>query len=402
MNTRGIIYGLVLIVVGLSAGLVYLLVRDPVLGPRSSQLPFTQTNLVTQVAVRKINSTNYFLLPSGFRWSSLESTNYYTYVQNLRAIGCPEETVRDIIVADVAKLFQQRRAEMVDYTRPLPFWKAPVVDADLQLALRNLEAEERKLIRDLLGVDLATELQKYSLDLPQRPMDLGFLDGEKQNRLKLALESHAAQEAAMRERSLGLWTEEDDGMLRELHHRQELEIKGMLSPEEFTEYQLRFSPLSSQLRQQLQGFDGNEEEFRKIFRLRKGYEDALYELSANAGSGSDKVLDFQNQAQALLSQELKNELGEKRFETYQKETDPSFQTLSKVQERFNLNSASVDQAYNALKVAESHTQQLLNNNDIELERRDEALQAIERETDAELRRLIGADAARVLRSALGR
>jgi hypothetical protein len=36
-----------------------------------------------------------------FQWSQIESTNYTTYISNLRAIGCPEQTIRDIIVADV-------------------------------------------------------------------------------------------------------------------------------------------------------------------------------------------------------------------------------------------------------------------------------------------------------------
>src|SRR3989442_5976353 len=40
----------------------------------------------------------------GFRWGQLESTDYRIYIGNLRAVGCPEETVRDIIVAEINKL----------------------------------------------------------------------------------------------------------------------------------------------------------------------------------------------------------------------------------------------------------------------------------------------------------
>ncbi len=36
-----------------------------------------------------------------FRWSQIESTNYLTYISNLRAVGCPSQTVRDIVAADV-------------------------------------------------------------------------------------------------------------------------------------------------------------------------------------------------------------------------------------------------------------------------------------------------------------
>lgn len=36
-----------------------------------------------------------------FRWSQVESTNYFAYIANLRTIGCPEQTIRDIISADL-------------------------------------------------------------------------------------------------------------------------------------------------------------------------------------------------------------------------------------------------------------------------------------------------------------
>jgi hypothetical protein len=37
-----------------------------------------------------------------FIWTQIESTNYSEYIANLRSIGCPERTVRDIVTADVA------------------------------------------------------------------------------------------------------------------------------------------------------------------------------------------------------------------------------------------------------------------------------------------------------------
>src|SRR5690349_13940800 len=40
-----------------------------------------------------------------FDWRQMESEDYQQYLANLRAIGCPEKTVRDIILADVNDLF---------------------------------------------------------------------------------------------------------------------------------------------------------------------------------------------------------------------------------------------------------------------------------------------------------
>src|SRR5690349_16842132 len=43
--------------------------------------------------------------PERFLWSEIESPDYRRYIANLRSISCPEQTIRDIIVADVHNLY---------------------------------------------------------------------------------------------------------------------------------------------------------------------------------------------------------------------------------------------------------------------------------------------------------
>ena len=40
-------------------------------------------------------------------WEKVESADYKQYIENLRSIGVPEETIRDIILADVEKLLMR-------------------------------------------------------------------------------------------------------------------------------------------------------------------------------------------------------------------------------------------------------------------------------------------------------
>lgn len=48
-----------------------------------------------------------------FHWSRLESSNNYRmYVANLRAIGCPDATVKDIVCGDTARAFTCKRREL--------------------------------------------------------------------------------------------------------------------------------------------------------------------------------------------------------------------------------------------------------------------------------------------------
>src|SRR5512137_2546780 len=73
------------------------------------------TSTVTQIAARKIVASNFWAALAAHQtpsWSNLESTNYTTYIENLRSIGCPDETIQDIIIADVAKVYAKKRAAL--------------------------------------------------------------------------------------------------------------------------------------------------------------------------------------------------------------------------------------------------------------------------------------------------
>src|SRR6516162_1933421 len=45
--------------------------------------------------------TNFVVRRTFFSWRDVESPDYPVYIANLRAIGCPEQTIRDLIIADV-------------------------------------------------------------------------------------------------------------------------------------------------------------------------------------------------------------------------------------------------------------------------------------------------------------
>src|SRR5437868_620849 len=51
-------------------------------------------------------------VPVLFHWSLVESRDYRFYIANLRAIGCPEETIRDIIIAEVNRLYWPKLAAL--------------------------------------------------------------------------------------------------------------------------------------------------------------------------------------------------------------------------------------------------------------------------------------------------
>src|SRR5437867_8753611 len=52
--------------------------------------------------------TNELVVTNQMRWRQLESEDYKTYIARLRSIGCPEQTIRDIIIADLDKVLAPR------------------------------------------------------------------------------------------------------------------------------------------------------------------------------------------------------------------------------------------------------------------------------------------------------
>jgi len=53
------------------------------------------------------------VMPKPFSWRQLESTNdYRAYVANLRGVGCPEATIRDIVQGDVERTFARERDQL--------------------------------------------------------------------------------------------------------------------------------------------------------------------------------------------------------------------------------------------------------------------------------------------------
>jgi len=47
-----------------------------------------------------------------FQWSQLEAPDFATYVKNLRAIGCPELTIHDIVAGELKEIYAQKGQEI--------------------------------------------------------------------------------------------------------------------------------------------------------------------------------------------------------------------------------------------------------------------------------------------------
>ncbi len=401
MNSRRATLLLLAINLGLLGALVYM-VRSPRNAPATEILESQAAiaaNTITQISVRKINSTNNLFAALAGRplsWRSLESTNYYQFIQNLRAFDCPEETIRDIIITDVAKLYGRRRSEMrAEYPAP-KFWQSfdplggSTEPVELQRRLRQLEKEQRLLIRELLGVDLQLELARYSGDADAIERSYSFLPSAKQAQVRALAGQFDELEQDLYVRARGWLLDGDQEELRQLQRQRREQMAALLDPQELEEYELRFSETSNNLRSQMIGFQPNEEEFRRIFRLQQTFDQEynqafdLRDESAQAAKAGAR-----DQAEEALTAEIQKSLGPERYAEYQRAQDTDYRNLLQLGERLDLPADVANKIYSMKMAAERVKLQVDSNPNLSEEQRARLMADLARTTSREVQRTMG-------------
>jgi hypothetical protein len=338
----------------------------------------------TPIAVVKTNA---------FNWSQLESTDYRQYIANLRAIGCPEVTLRDIILTDVMRLYAQRRGAYYQNGRPFKFW-----ETDDKRALKQTQLEEREkvlaqidkelpaVLRELLGINYEREMNKYFVDNDEDNRRLSFLSDDKRAQV-LALRDRfeGQRESVTYNLTPGHYSPEDVERLKRIDADQQAALAEILSPEERQEYELCTSPTADHLRKQLVGFNPSESEFRDMF-ARQAAIDSSY---AYQDMNDPNVRAAKASEEESMLNDFKTQLSPDRAAALERSKDPDYQNLSTLAERFELPAETSQTILDMRQTAEDEKKQLLSMKDIPPDRLDAALKAIESETERAARETLG-------------
>ena len=278
-----------------------------------------------------LSKTNFVLRRQLFSWQQVESSDYPTYIANLRGIGCPEQTIRDIIIADVNQVFSRRRATELT-TSEQQWWSSEpdtnIVHAAAEKA-RALEDERHALLTRLLGPTWESG-DLVSIPRPSRPGVV--LDGPVLGALSVETKQ-AIQDVSMRsqdrmqayldaQRSAG--KEPDPAEMAKLRQQTRDSLARLLSPPELEEFLLRYSQNANDLRAefgQLHFFDATRDEFRAVFRATDAVDQRIQSLADAKDPGSLAAI------KALEDQRenaIKVALGAKRYEEYRLLHDPVY------------------------------------------------------------------------------
>lgn len=287
--------------------------RSPQPAPRDVR-PIDRLSVISNNTIR-IVKTNILVRPIDFSWLSVESSDYVTYIANLRAIGCPESTVRDIIVADVNQLFARKRNEDAA-AQDQEWWRAEA-SQELQRSILAraglLEDERRALLTKLLGPKWNDGPVPFDpAVVPLAGPVLGALPEETKKAVR-------AISARSRER-LQAYLDELGGLapggaeLAKLREKTRTELAEILNPSQLEEFLLRHSSNASQLRQELKGIDPTPDEFRALFRATDALDRELALLAGSSDAASSKKRE-ELEGQRLAA--IKRALSTERYGDYQ-------------------------------------------------------------------------------------
>jgi hypothetical protein len=329
-----------------------------------------------------------------FDWRRVESGDYRQYIENLRSIGCPEETIRDIIVADVNKMFESRKRDRLKSADDFQFWKTggtqlfaapdPAKLDEETKQRRELAAEKRALIKELLGIDIPEKPE--NLLFQADPMDkmLGFLSSEKRNQLMELEQKFAAKRAAPGSTAVP----GDFAGIKKFEAEKKAELARILSPEELEEYHLRVSPTAMTLRRELDGFEPTEQEFRDLFRLKQKFDEEFGPLSGF--NGFDPVVAEKRAAsQAELEEQIRQAMGESRYVEYQRAQDWAYKGALHAAEQNGLGKEAAVKVYELKALAEEQARQFRTDQSLTVEQQLEAMAMIRAEAERAVAEILG-------------
>ncbi len=270
-----------------------------------------------------------------FAWREVEAEEFEQLALNLRAIGCPEKTVRDIIVARARRVLE--RIERAAEPR-LPFWTAGArrTQARLEAERQARSAREQIIARleRILGRDAFSEAPMHTARFDEQAITrfvVGPMPDETFFKVAARLDWFHARRAELNSDTRGVWLDEDHARLAQLRERYHRELGELLSPAQREEMTARMTIIPVVGEVKFEATDLTVAEVRQLGLIRARFIDPL--------SGHDSILGEQGLADGKeeeLRTAERNFLGEARFAQFERAADANFKELFDLGRESNL------------------------------------------------------------------
>jgi hypothetical protein len=316
-------------------------------------------------------------------WAQIESADLPAYIANLRAMGCPNATIRDIVLGSVNQSFARRRATEV-LTPDQQWWKTepdPAVARAAGAQLREMETVRRATLSGLLGANWETETDvaawiesNYGLTGPH----LGTLPPETKQAL-YDIAAHTQEETAGRNPA-------DAARAFQNERRQ---LQGWLTPVALNEYLLRYSQTAAQLRSDTRGVNFSPEQFQGLFA-------AVDPIALDPGyyyRGNDPdLLARQRALQTQYDMALQEALGGETYHALRLNQDPLYASTTLAAEQSGIPADKVARLYEINRLTDKELESIRNDATLSNDEKIDALTETRAEQQQAIQQLIGTNA----------
>jgi hypothetical protein len=348
-----------------------------------------------------------------FHWREVESADYKDYIAKLRNIYCPEETIRDIIIADVNKLYAPREAALKvsgdeeasvsddRVRRVAPF--------ERRKQLREIQKEKNALLKELLGIELPLDPLRARGDRNYELFEAAFksLPAEKRELVREIQETYWQTSDNLKDKYANKRTAEYIEEYKRANLERKAQLANVLTPDELDEYEMRTTNVAQNMQSSLEGFNPSEDEFKTIYRIRKAIEEPYGGL-LGAGAALDaqgNVLAQDQRSYAdrrqQINDKIKETLGPERAREYELSQDYNYRSLRQLGDRFGLAPEVVTQSYELQRNYRDQQRQLRSDRTLTSEQRNAALQELSTSHQTQFTQLVGERAAKAFQNNRG-
>ena len=307
---------LLLITVGLNVVLALVLWRAPRAAVNLPQRSVRGAGAVAPPVAATFTNQRVVVVTGddGSPWSVLAAGDFRACMERLRQAGCPEETIRDLIMAAVSR---RHRAELVareeQRARGFQWWRG-IQDEDYDRGAAQETRSRRDLeLAQLLGDGWRQDIYTM-LGWKSDNSHWSFISQEKRSQLDLLAAKYTRLEDAVRKGARGSFLlEEDDARLKQLKLQQRAEQAQLLTPGELEDLEMRQSPAAYWVKQRLPEA-ASEEEYRQLVRaaLASG-KDQTSEQALIGGESPEEAVQRRAAEEKALHAQLKLVLGDVRY-----------------------------------------------------------------------------------------
>jgi len=191
------------------------------------EAPVSETPTDSQTATRSFSTTRHASVSSNIvpstPFAKMYSADAKAFASNLRGIGCPEETVKDILFAEISRRYRAQEEAL----RPKPADHVPYTwsanPSERKLFQRRQQAaalarEKAAALREALGYEMPAAMPVYAMTVGEQRFEdsLAELATDKRNAARRAREDYWARVQVLQERTKGFWQSEDMAELEQL------------------------------------------------------------------------------------------------------------------------------------------------------------------------------------------